>query len=89
MLPARNFLRLAMALLAAAILAGCETTGSTPAAQQAAKPAEPPMTRTRAATICWMATEKGHADMNLDKRADVVNKCIDEKMKAVQTAPAT
>ena len=24
-----------------------------------------------------MATEKGHADMNLDKRADIVTKCID------------
>ena len=36
---------------------------------------------TRAAAQCWMSTEKSQAKMNLDKRADVVNKCIDEKMK--------
>jgi hypothetical protein len=29
-----------------------------------------------------MRTEKTGARENLDKRADVVNKCIDEKMKA-------
>ena len=39
------------------------------------------MTHARAASICWMATEKGRADANLDKRADVVEKCIAEKMK--------
>ena len=47
------------------------------------------MTRARAATQCWMATEKGHADMNLDKRADIVTKCIDQKMKAAAEAPKT
>jgi hypothetical protein len=46
------------------------------------------MTRSRAAAECWMATEKGRADMDLDKRADVVNKCIDQKMKGEKTAPA-
>ena len=54
---------------------------------QAAKPAEPaveaePMTQSRAARECWMRTEKSNAREDLDKRADVVNKCIDEKMKA-------
>jgi hypothetical protein len=29
-----------------------------------------------------MRTEKSNARENLDKRADLVNKCIDEKMKA-------
>jgi hypothetical protein len=29
-----------------------------------------------------MRTEKTSARENLDKRAEVVNKCIDEKMKA-------
>lgn len=52
-----------------------------------AKPAEPaaapqePMTHARAASECWMSVEKGRADANLDKRADFVTKCIDEKMK--------
>ena len=59
---------------------------------QAAKPAEPaadePMTRTRAARECWMKTEKGNARENLDKRADLVNKCIDDKMKAAAGTPA-
>jgi hypothetical protein len=55
---------------------------------QAAKPAAPvrdtePMTRSRAARECWMRTEKGNAREDLDKRADLVNKCIDDKMKAV------
>jgi hypothetical protein len=36
-----------------------------------------------------MKTEKGHADANLDKRADVVTKCIDDKLKAAQAAPKT
>jgi hypothetical protein len=58
---------------------------------EAGKPAEPPkievpMTRSRAATECWMKTEKGSAGVNIDKRADTVTKCIDDKMKA---APKT
>jgi hypothetical protein len=57
-------------------------------AAQAAKLPEPvrdaePMTRSRAARECWMRTEKGSAREDLDKRADLVNKWIDEKMKAV------
>jgi len=79
---------LALVAAAGALLAGCETTGSTPSAQ-AAKPADPPMTRARAASECWMKTEKGGASGDLDKRADVVNKCIDEKMKAADAAPKT
>jgi len=60
---------------------------------QAAKPAEPaadsePMTHSRAARECWMKTEKANAHTDLDKRADLVNKCIDEKMKAAAGAPA-
>jgi len=66
--------------LAGLALAGCETTG-TGAPTQTAKAPEPPMTRTRAAEQCWMSTEKGATTMSLDKRADVVNKCIEDKMK--------
>jgi len=59
---------------------------------QAAKPAEPvvdsePMTHSRAARECWMKTEKANAHADLDKRADLVNKCIDDRMKAAG-APA-
>lgn len=62
---------------------------------QAAKPLEPvrdaePMTRSRAARECWMRTEKSSPREDLDRRADVVNKCIDEKMKAAgPTSPKT
>jgi hypothetical protein len=89
--------RFALLVSCALALAACETdaTGPTAAdapkaepATQAAKPPEPvrdaePMTRSRAARECWMRTEKGSAREDLDKRADLVNKCIDEKMKAV------
>jgi hypothetical protein len=88
---------LALLLAAAGPLAGCETAGlgaATEAGQPAAptkpeppKP-EPPMTRSRAATECWMNTEKGSAGVNIDKRADTVTKCIDDKMKAA-AAPKT
>jgi len=67
----------------ASALAGCETTGSGVAAAPP-KPAEPPMTRTRAAEQCWMSTEKGAASVSLDRRADMVDKCIEEKMKAAK-----
>ncbi len=84
--------------LAGGVLAGCETDGGSPgpfaelAAYRAkkdepAKPAEPPMTRSRAAMECWMKTEKGRSDGNLDKRADVVTKCIDDKLKTAAASP--
>jgi len=58
----------------------------------AARPGEPaqgagPMTHTRAARECWMRTEKSNVRENLDKRADLVNKCIDEKMRATGAPP--
>jgi hypothetical protein len=62
---------------------------------QTAGPAAPtedlePMTRTRAARECWMKTEKSGPRENLDKRADLVNRCIDDKMKAAgMAAPKT
>ena len=75
------------ALLLAAALAGCTTEGVVATQTQAAKPPEPPMTRQRAATECWMSTEKGHADKSLDQRADFVTKCIEQKMKAAPAPP--
>jgi hypothetical protein len=83
------------------LLAGCQTDGSpsNPLSElaayngkkdeppkTAAKPAEPPMTRSRAAMECWMKTEKGSAGANLDKRADIVNKCIDDTLKTAQAS---
>lgn len=61
---------------------------------QAARPAEPgadaePMTHARAARECWMRTEKGNPREDLEKRADLVNKCIDEKLKSAGPGPKT
>ena len=86
---ARNPVAILALVLAAAALAGCESVVPYPSAAPqaaAAPPVQPPMTRSRAASECWMATEKGRADMDLDKRADVVNKCIDQKMKRAKAA---
>ena len=91
--PARVFLRLLLVVLAAAGLAACETSGTgTSSTTEAAKPAEPPMTRRLAAEQCWMAAEKAQAALPLDKRADIVNKCIEQKLKTTsgtaEPAPA-
>jgi len=84
--------RFSLLAACALTLAACQTDGGGPTAAEAprataAAPAQSvePMTHTRAARECWMRTEKGSAHENLDKRADVVNKCIDEKMKAAAT----
>jgi hypothetical protein len=79
--------RLLLIALAGLALAACETTGTSAPAKTSTAP-EPPMTRTRAAEQCWMSTEKGATSMSLDKRADVVNKCIEDKMKAAKGGPA-
>jgi hypothetical protein len=85
--PTRIIPRLLLVALAALALAACETTGSGAPAPVATAP-EPPMTRTRAAEQCWMSTEKGATSASLDKRADIVNKCIEDKMKAAKGGPA-
>ena len=75
-----------LALLGAGLaLAGCETTGPGAPALAAAPAPQAPMTHQRAAEECWMGTEKSDARMSLDKRADVVDRCIEQKMKG---APA-
>jgi hypothetical protein len=80
----------ALLVLATLGLAGCETTGlgAGPAAQAAA-PAAPqaPMTHSQAAAECWMSTEKGATSQDLDKRADLVTKCIDQKMNSASASP--
>lgn len=73
--------------MAGVLLAGCETNGTNAGAQAATKAPAPPMTHSRAAQECWMATEKGYNSANLDKRADVVTKCIDDKMKGAPASP--
>jgi len=40
--------------------------------------------RTWAAADCWKSTEKDYAKMNVDRRGDIVTKCIDDKMRATR-----
>ena len=76
--------RLALFAACALTLAACQTDGAGPIAAGRSTTAvrQAPMTRSRASTECWMRTEKTGVRDNLDKRVDIVNKCIDEKMKA-------
>jgi hypothetical protein len=83
----RNLIAIPALVLVCAALAGCDTIVPYPSAPQTATP-DLPMTHSRAAAECWMSTEKGRANMNLDRRADIVTKCIDDKMKAARAAPA-
>jgi len=92
-------LRFVVLVAVAAVLSGCQTDGEGPGPfaslsapakpAEPEKPAEPPMTKSKAAMDCWMKTEKGSAGTDIDKRADIVNKCIADKMKAVAAAPKT
>jgi len=77
--------RLLAVLLLAPALAGCAANTTSAPAAAAPKPA---MTHTQAALECWMATEHGRQDLPLDKRADIVDACIKDKMsgKAVPAA---
>lgn len=77
-------LRVALLGALGALLGGCETTGPKPAALAIVPFA--PTTHTRAAAECWMATEKTAQKMDLDRRADLVNGCIEKKMRGEPTA---
>jgi hypothetical protein len=71
-----------IALLAlTALLGGCATTGSHSTAGLFS-----PMTHRRASAECWMETEKTAQAMKLDKRVDVVNGCIEKKMRGDPSA---
>ena len=77
--PAQARALLAALLLAAGLpLAGCQTDSTGQPVARAAPPA--PITHQQAAVDCWMATEHGHADLPLDKRATIVDACIKDKM---------
>jgi hypothetical protein len=82
--PLRTVSCAAGALLLAAALAGCQTDSNGMPVASAAAPAvaaaPKPLTHQQAALDCWMATEHGHKDLPLDKRADIVDQCIRDKM---------
>jgi hypothetical protein len=79
----------ALVLLAClSALGGCQTdSNGLPVAD--GKPQPAPMTHEQAALECWMSTEHGRADLPLDKRADIVDKCINDKMSGKTPAAET
>ena len=81
---------LAVLLLACSpLLAACQTDApATPTAQAGPQEAPLPLTRQEAAAQCWMSVEKTHKNTGLDQRADIVTKCINDKMKAAEQPAA-
>ena len=77
---------LLMVMFAGLALAGCAASGG--GADLGAMQVKEPMTRTKAAELCWMSTEKTSARLPLDKRADLVDRCIAEKMGTAPPKPA-
>jgi len=39
------------------------------------------VTHEKISAMCWMKYEKGHADLPIDKRADLVNDCVAQTLK--------
>jgi hypothetical protein len=70
----RSACRLAALGVCAAALSACTTDGKGQLSLWA------PMTHQRASAECWMQTEKTMQKVDLDRRVDVVNRCIDDKM---------
>jgi len=74
MISIRSACRLVLLSAAAATLGACTTDGKGQVSLLS------PMTHQRASAECWMQTEKTMQKVDLDKRVDVVNRCIDEKL---------
>jgi hypothetical protein len=62
-------------LCAAPALAACTTSGNGQVSLLA-----PSVTHQRASAECWMQTEKSMQKVDLDRRVDVVNRCIEDKL---------
>ena len=39
------------------------------------------VTREKINAMCWMKFEQGRKDLNIDKRADLVNDCVEKTLK--------
>ena len=76
----------ALLLACTPALTACQTDGPGPSAQASPQEAAKPPTRQEAALHCWTSIDKAHPSMGLDQRADLVTKCINDKMKT-QPAP--
>ena len=74
MISIRSACRIVLLFAAATALGACTTDGKGQVSLLS------PMTHQRASAECWMQTEKTMQKVDLDKRVDVVNRCIDEKL---------
>jgi uncharacterized lipoprotein YajG len=79
-----------VALLTAAMLAGCAQGNSSadlapaaphPAAQAAAPPPKAALTPGEAKAQCWMKYEGDKKVKNIDQRLTLVEKCVDDTMR--------
>jgi hypothetical protein len=77
-------------LFGSVALAGCANGGGiagslVPATPAAAEPAAAPLSSTQINEECWMQVENDkRAPRDLDKRAKLVDRCVDQKAKEQQ-----
>lgn len=43
-----------------------------------------PMTREKIASQCWMKAEANNVRLSLDKRAEIVDKCVNERLREIR-----
>jgi hypothetical protein len=55
-----------------------------PTDASATEAARQPLTRQRASQDCWMETEQGAKSLSLEKRAQLVDKCVKDKMSGAK-----
>jgi hypothetical protein len=61
--------------------ADAQARGTSPADSQNDWWKEGGVTREKINAMCWMKYEKGRADLPLEKRADLVNACVQQALK--------
>jgi hypothetical protein len=45
---------------------------------------EGPITREKVASQCWMKYESGRINVSLEKRAELVDKCVNERLREIR-----
>jgi len=75
-----NVASFGLLLIAVVLLAGCTVNSTTTRADLMPVMLSKPLTQQRASEECWWETEPGAKSLPLDKRAKVVDKCVEDKM---------
>ena len=75
-----NVASFGLLLIAVVLLAGCTANSTTTRADLTPAVLSKPLTQQRASEECWWETEPGAKSLPLDKRAKVVDKCVEDKM---------